>query len=215
MHLERAQRFVVSNTILARPPLVPEIELYLATEITPLWKATSDELADVDPLPFWAFAWAGGQALARYVIDNNVLVKDKLVLDFASGSGLCGISAALSGAKHVIAADIDPFFMAALSLNARHNNVVINATSDDLIGNELAVDVVLAGDIFYEREMADSAMAWFRCLAGRGITVLVGDPCRTYMPRLGLQLEATYLVPTSRELEDQDSRITRVSRVLP
>jgi predicted nicotinamide N-methyase len=207
--------FIRANTVIATPPLVPEIRLHLATEITPIWQASEDMLARANvPPPFWAFPWAGGQALARHVLDRPEIVAGKRVLDFGAGSGLVGIAAASAGAADVTAAEIDDFAAAAIAVNAVLNGVVIAIETVDLIGSEGgAWDVVLVGDMCYEQPLAERLTAWLRVLAGQGATVLLGDPGRTYVPKTGLVALARYTVPTSRELEDRESREGVVWRV--
>lgn len=209
--------FVRTNTEIVAPPLLPEIRLHLATEITPMWQATEDTLArGAVPPPFWAFAWAGGQALARYLLDRPETVAGREVLDFGSGSGLVAIAAAKAGATQVTAAEIDWFGAAAIAANAELNRVEIAVVTADLLaGTPGAWPVVTAGDICYERPMAERAIAWLRCLAGNGSLVLLGDPGRAYLPQSGLRERARYQVPTSRELEDRDVRETVVWEVLP
>ncbi len=209
--------FVRRNTAIKRPPLVPEIVLYLATEVTPIWQATEESLSRGSvPPPFWAFAWAGGQALARYVLDNPDTVGGREVLDIGSGSGIVAIAAAMAGAKRVVAAEIDPFAAAAIGLNAALNGVAIAVETRDLLDRAAAGwGVALAGDICYEEPMASRAMNLLRRIAGRGRTVLLGDPGRAYLPRSGLEELARYEVPTSRELEDREAREGVVWRVLP
>ena len=199
--------FVRANTVIAAPPLVPEIQLYLANEITPLWHATEASLAkDQLPPPYWAFAWAGGQALARHILDHPALVRGRTVLDFGAGSGLVAIAAAMAGAR-VTAAEIDAFATAAIALNAVLNGVEIALERTDVIGREpIPWQAVLAGDMCYERPLAERLTPWLRALAARGVTVLLGDPGRAYLPASGLQALARYDVPTSLELED---RLTR------
>jgi len=208
--------FVVAETALAAPPLVPEIRLYLASEITPLWQATEARLAETGtPPPYWAFAWPGGQAIARQLLDQPALVAGQRVLDFAAGSGLAAIAAALAGAAAVEAAEIDPLAGAAIALNAAANSVAIAWREADLVGSDGRWDVVLAGDICYERPMAERVMPWLRRLAGQGCLVLMGDPGRSYLPDRGLARLASHVVPTSRELEDRTERETVIWRVLP
>jgi predicted nicotinamide N-methyase len=199
--------FVRANTVIAAPPLVPEIQLYLASEITPLWHATEASLAKNQlPPPYWAFAWAGGQALARHILDHPALVRGRTVLDFGAGSGLVAIAAAMAGAR-VTAAEIDPFATAAIALNAALNGVEIALERADVIGREpIPWHAVLAGDMCYERPLAERLTLWLRALAARGVTVLLGDPGRAYLPASGLLALARYDVPTSLELED---RLTR------
>jgi predicted nicotinamide N-methyase len=208
--------FVVAETALAAPPLVPEIRLYLASEITPLWQATEARLAETGtPPPYWAFAWPGGQAIARQLLDDPALVAGRRVLDFAAGSGLAAIAAAKAGAAAVEAAEIDPLAGAAIALNAAANGVAIAWREADLVGSDERWDVVLAGDICYERPMAERVMPWLRRLAGEGCLVLMGDPGRSYLPDRGLARLASHVVPTSRELEDRTERETVIWRVLP
>jgi len=200
--------FIRANTAIATPPLVPEIRLHLATEITPIWQASEDMLARGNvPPPFWAFPWAGGQALARHVLDHRDIVAGKRVLDFGAGSGLVAIAAAQAGAAAVTAAEIDDFAAAAIALNAALNGVAIAVATADLIGTSGdAWDVVLVGDMCYEQPLAERLTFWLRALAGDGVTVLLGDPGRSYVPTSGLTKLARYTVPTSRELEDRESR---------
>jgi predicted nicotinamide N-methyase len=208
--------FILAQTVIAAPPLVPEIKLHLATEITPIWEATEATLTQMNlPPPYWAFAWAGGQALTRFLIDHPDWVKGKRVLDFAAGSGLSAIGAAKAGAAQTQAAEIDDFAIAAIALNARINNVAIDLVREDLVGAEPRWDVVLAGDVCYERPMAEKVIAWFRVLAGRGVAILMGDPGRAYLPQSGLLELARYQVPTSLELENRTQRETIVWRLMP
>ncbi|HUT51650.1 MAG TPA: 50S ribosomal protein L11 methyltransferase [Alphaproteobacteria bacterium] len=210
------ETFIRENTVVEAPCLVPEIRLHLVHEITPIWEATEKEMneADLAP-PYWAFAWAGGQALARYVLDNPEVVAGKTVLDFAAGGGIAGIAAHMAGAARVLAADIDPFAAAALVLNAEINGVSVEITTSDLIDAEPAWDVVLAGDICYEGPTSLRAEAWFRRLAGAGVRVYIGDPGRTYLPKEGLEKITAYAVRTTRAIEDTDLRNACVWQVLP
>ena len=199
--------FVRANTAITAAPLVPEIKLHLASEITPLWHATEASLARAQlPPPYWAFAWAGGQALARHILDHPTLVRGHSVLDFGAGSGLVAIAAAMSGAR-VTAAEIDPFAAAAIVLNASLNGVAVAIERADVIGREPAPwEIVLAGDMCYERPLAERLTHWLRALAARGVTVLLGDPGRAYLPGGGLEAVGRYDVPTTLELEDRLSR---------
>jgi predicted nicotinamide N-methyase len=211
-----ATAFILANTALITPPHVPEIRLRLADEAHDLWQRTEDELAAIGlPPPFWAFAWAGGQGLARYVLDNPGTVRDRTVLDFATGSGLVAIAAAIAGAKSVAATDSDPFAGTAVALNAAENRVAIGYDGADHVGTEMGWDVVLAGDVFYDRAFADAIVPWLRALAARGATVLVGDPGRAYLPKEGLEALAVYQVPVTRVLEDSEVKRTTVWRLLP
>jgi predicted nicotinamide N-methyase len=203
--------FIRSNTRLMAPPLVPEVRLHLAHEALPLWEKTEEELQQIGlPVPFWAFAWAGGQALARYILDNPQLCAGRHVLDFASGSGLVAIAAAKAGAARVTACDIDLFAEAAIGLNATENSVAPDCVCRDLIGEDDGWPVVLAGDIFYEEPLAGRLLTWFRQLTARGALVLIGDPGRTYLPKDQLSECALYNVPVTRALEDQEIKKTRV-----
>jgi len=207
------REFIAANTRLQRPPHTPEIELHLADEITPIWKLTEEALAEIGlPPPFWAFAWAGGQALARYVLDHPAIVAGQGVLDFAAGSGIVAIAAARAGAGRVLAADIDPFCAAAVALNAEANGVTVEFTTEDLLGQPPPAwpDVILAGDICYEKPLAAKVLAWLAAARGAGATVLIGDPGRSYFPRTGLAKLAEYQVPTTRELEDMAVKKTAV-----
>ena len=203
--------FIRAETRLHPVPHAPEILLHVADEATALWARTEEELGAVGlPPPFWAFAWAGGQALARYVLDRPETVRGRTVLDFASGSGLVAIAAARAGAGRVEASDIDAFAIAAIRLNAGANGVAVEPVAEDLIGSDRGWDTVLAGDICYERDLAARVVAWLEGLARRGARVLVGDPGRSYLPRERLQALATYEVPVTRSLEDADIKRTSV-----
>ncbi|HZS83149.1 MAG TPA: 50S ribosomal protein L11 methyltransferase [Stellaceae bacterium] len=216
MSPEEASAFIRANTALAAPPLVPEITLHLASELTPIWQATEDSLAARNlPPPFWAFAWAGGQALARHVLDHPAIVAGRRVLDVGAGSGLVAIAAARAGAEAACAAEIDPVAAAAIALNAAGNGVRVAVETRDLIGSDGQWDTVLVGDLCYERPLAERLTAWLRRLAAGGAAVLLGDPGRAYLPRSGLEEIARYTVPTSRELEDRDSREAVVWRMGP
>jgi predicted nicotinamide N-methyase len=211
--MSEKRAFVLDNTRLIAPPLTPEIRLRLADEAVPIWEKTEEELGAMGlPPPFWAFAWAGGQALARYVLDNAELVHGKRVLDFASGSGLVAIAAAKAGAAEVTASDIDAFAIAAIEANAAENNVAVAPRLENLIGVDDGWEVVLAGDIAYEKDFAVAAMDWLASLAARGATVLIGDPRRSYLPLHRLECAVEYSVPVTRELEDSEIKRTGVFR---
>lgn len=207
--------FIRANTRLQPTPHAPEIALWLADEVTPIWRLTEEELGEMGvPPPFWAFAWAGGQALARWVLDNPHAVAGKRVLDFAAGSGLVGIAAMKAGAAQVLCADIDPFCGAAVALNAQANGVALDFTDRDLLeAPPPAVEVILAGDVCYEQPMSGRVLDWLGQARAAGAEVLIGDPGRTYFPRQGLTLLAEYRVPTTRELEDQEIKRTAVWRL--
>ncbi len=209
---EGRRAFILENTRVQSPPHTPELVLRLADEVTPIWRLTEEALQEIGlPPPFWAFAWAGGQALARYVLDHPDLVAGKRVIDFASGSGIVGIAAMKAGAASVLAADIDVFCGAALALNAAANGVEIAFTDQDLLdAPPPPADVILAGDICYEKPLAEKVMAWLAAGRAAGATVLIGDPGRSYFPREGLTKLAEYQVPTTRELEDQEVKKTAV-----
>ena len=209
--------FIRRNTAITAPPLVPEIRLQLATEITPIWQATEESLArSALPPPFWAFAWAGGQALARYLLDHPEQVAGRFVVDFGAGSGLVAIAAAKAGAEFVLAAEVDHFAAAAIAANSALNGVAVTVTTADLIdGADPHWGIITAGDVCYEQPMAGRVTAWLRALARSGSLVLLGDPGRAYRPAEGLRERARYLVPTSRELEDRETREAVVWEVLP
>jgi predicted nicotinamide N-methyase len=226
-------QFIRANTELAAPPLVPEIDLHLATEVVPLWRKTEEELrAEGVPPPYWAFAWAGGQALARFVLDHRNVVAGKSVLDFGTGSGLVAIAAVKSGARVVVAADIDGFAAAAIGLNCWANGVScmlrnpspegpqmgrrgekIEIVTDDMIGRPCGWDVILVGDMCYERPLAERLLLWLHDCARHGAEVLLGDPGRAYFPAHNTVRLATYKVHTTRELEDREIRETSVYRL--
>ncbi|MCC2612385.1 methyltransferase [Neorhizobium sp. Rsf11] len=205
--------FILENTDLMPPPHVPEIRLHLATEAHELWLKTEEDLDKIGlPPPFWAFAWAGGQGLARFILDHPETVAGKRVLDFASGSGLVAIAAKLAGALDVLAADIDPWTETAVSLNAAENGVELRFTREDQVGKAVDADVILAGDVFYDRDFAGALIPWFTRLAGGGRLVLVGDPGRSYCPKDRLEQLAVYDVPVTRVLEDSEVKRTTVWR---
>lgn len=209
----RPEDFITTNAVLMAPPLVPEIQLYLASEVVPLWRATEEELEKIGvPPPYWAFAWAGGQALARYLLDHPEEIAGKRVLDIGAGSGLVAIAAAKAGAASVLAADIDPFSCAAIQLNAGANNCAIAVTQHDLIGSAGDWDLILVGDLFYERPLAERLLAWLKKLKR---PALLGDPGRSYFPKEQVERLALYKVQTSRDLEDREIRETGVYRLKP
>ena len=205
--------FILDNTERQRPPHTPEIVLHLAGEVTPLWRLTEEALGELGlPPPFWAFAWAGGQALARYVLDHPQVVAGRRVLDFATGSGLVAIAAMKAGAASALACDIDPFAAQAVALNAEANGVEVAFTGADLLdaAPPAEAEVLLAGDICYERPLAERVERWLRQGQAGGATVLIGDPGRTYLPRQRLTRLAEYRVTTTRELEDQEVKRSAV-----
>jgi predicted nicotinamide N-methyase len=184
---------------------VPEIQLYLATEITPIWQATETWLAEhnVEP-PFWAFAWPGGQALARHVLDNPALVAGKRVLDFAAGGGIAAIACVMAGALSVEASEIDTLALAAIGLNAAANDVAV-MLAHDVVGATCRWDLILCGDVCYEAPMTSHILPWLTAMAETA-EVWIADPGRAYLPRAGLEPFETYRIETTRELEDRTSR---------
>lgn len=206
------RRFIASNTRLMSPPLVPEIKLHLAEESLPIWQKTEEELGEMNiPPPYWAFAWAGGQALARYLLDNPQICRQRAVVDLGAGSGLTAIAAAICQARSVLAADIDAVALAACDLNATANEVHLEITRDDLLAAPPApVDVVLVGDLFYERALADRVMVYIEAARAAGARVLIGDPQRSYFPRNRFTQLAVYAVPVTRELEDSEIKNSAV-----
>ncbi len=207
-----AADFIRAHTTLAHPALAPELTLWSATEITPLWQATEAWLAarDLAP-PFWAFAWPGGQALARHVLDHPELVAGRRVLDFAAGGGIAAIACARAGAASVAAAEIDPLARAAIALNAAENGVPVTVAADDVVGTPGQWDLILAGDVCYEAPMTARILPWLRTQA-RTAEVILADPGRAYLPA-GLAALARYSVPTTRELEDRESREVTLYRL--
>lgn len=207
--------FVLRHTRLRPVPGLDAIRLHLADEVLPLWRAAQVETGDPDAeLPYWAFAWAGGLALARYLGEHPETVAGRRVFDVASGSGLCAIAAMLAGASAATSADIDPFSTAVTALNARANGVRLTSVSDDILDDEPPdVDVILAGDAWYEARLADRVQDWLRRASSRGIDVLVGDPGRRYLPVADLVELAAYDVRTTTELEDLDRKEGRVYRM--
>jgi predicted nicotinamide N-methyase len=209
------EAFIRANTAVMTPPLVPEVRLHLAHEAVPLWQKTEDELGEMGlPPPFWAFAWAGGQALARYLLDNPAQVRGRRVLDLASGSGLVGIAALKAGAGRVLAADIDGFALAAISLNAPLNDVSLMVTGDDLLERPATgFETILVGDLFYEKSLAQRCLDWLNAAQAMGADILIGDPGRSYLPQDRLDRIAEYSVPVSRDLEDAEIKRSCVWRL--
>lgn len=207
--------FIQANTRASSAALVPELSLMLATEITPIWQASEAALqkSNIGP-PFWAFAWPGGQALARFIIDQPDAVRGRRVLDFAAGCGLAGLAASRVGAKHVEAAEIDPLSVAAIALNASLNGLNIATIGEDLVGCPCRWDLILCGDICYEAPMTRRVLPWLQRLAAHA-TVLIADPGRAYLPTFGLSPIISYRVPTSLELEDREERLVTVYKLVP
>jgi predicted nicotinamide N-methyase len=213
------EAFIRANTALEAPSMVPEFKLWLASEYVPIWQATEDWLAahNVDP-PYWAFCWPGGQAVARFLLDHPDMVRGKHVADFAAGSGVASLAAARAGAARVIANDIDALSLAAVALNAEANGLAIDTSIEDWLAGadgEPAAEVVMAGDVCYEREMSVRALGWLRSHARKGRLVLLGDPGRNYFSAARLEELARYEIPTSLQLENRGMRETVVWRVLP
>jgi predicted nicotinamide N-methyase len=216
MILDR-RAFILAHTRLQHPPHASELQLYLADEVEPIWRSTEEALQQMglEP-PFWAFAWAGGQALARYLLDHPEEARGRRVLDFAAGSGLVGVAAAMAGASEVLAADIDPFCEAAVALNAEANGVRLGYIGHDLLEDDPPdVELICAGDICYAWPLADKVRGWLEAAHRRGVRVLIGDPGRAYLPREGLEPLALYEVAVTRELEDREVRSTGVFTFAP
>lgn len=214
--IEDPHAYVAGNSVLQCAPLVPEIMLHLADERAPLWTKTQRDLWDDGiVLPYWAFAWAGGQALARLLLDEPNRVRGKRVVDFASGSAIAAIAAMKAGATTALAADIDPLAATAARMNASANGVAVETCTDDLVGTPLdAWDVIIAGDICYEQSVAERVGDWLQAEAHAGRDVLIGDPGRTFLPRTHLEPVIGYSVKSSRELDDTDVRNARVWRFI-
>ncbi len=208
-----AATFIRANTVVGRAALTPDIALHLATEITPIWQATEAwlEREGIEP-PFWAFAWPGSAALARYVTDNPAVVAGRRVLDFAAGCGLAAIACARAGAARVEAAEIDPLAVAAISLNAALNGVDVTALCEDVVGQHCRWDVILCGDVCYEAPMTRHILPWLRRMA-EAAEVVLADPGRAYVPKSALAMIARYAVPTTMELEDRPERIVTLFRL--
>ncbi|MEE1655253.1 methyltransferase [Microvirga sp. CF3062] len=205
--------FILAETRLRPVPHAPEIALHVADEATELWQKTEEELGEIGLAPpFWAFAWAGGQALARYILDHPETVRGRRVLDFASGSGLVAIAAMKAGAAEVTACDIDPFAIAAIGVNAKANGVAVTSLAADIVGLDEGWEAVLAGDICYEHDLAARVIDWLLALSNRGATILIGDPGRSYLPKGRLESLAVYEVPVTRTLEDSDIKKSSVWR---
>lgn len=211
---EAAAAFVRDNARLMSPPLVPEIKLYLAEESVPIWQKSEEELGEMNvPPPYWAFAWAGGQALARYLLDNPGLCASQNVIDLGSGSGMTAIAAAKCGAASVLAADIDQFALASCRLNAAANGVAFATTSDDVLASApQQAGVLLIGDLFYERALAERVIVYIEAAKKLGTAVYIGDPQRSYFPRDRFTLLTSYHVPVTRDLEDSEIKKTAVWR---
>ncbi len=197
--------FIRGNTRVLAPSHVPELQLYLADDAVALWQLTEEQLGELGlPPPFWAFAWAGGQALARYVLDHPETVRGQSVMDVASGSGLVAIAAMKAAAASALAIDIDAFASHAAILNAELNNVHVETSGADPVGKPTDAEVILVGDLFYDRDLAPRVLTWLIAQQAAGKTVLIGDPGRTYLPRDKLEQIAAYDIPVTRALEDAE-----------
>jgi predicted nicotinamide N-methyase len=220
MRQDHARKFIEESTALGSAPLLPEISLRLATEVTPLWRATEAYLSAnaIEP-PFWAFAWAGGQALARLLLDRPELVRGERVLDLCAGSGLCAIAAALAGAARVVAVDTDPLAAVAIAMNAEQNGVRVEAHAEDILGRESlpswfeAPGVVLAGDVCYDAAMTRAVLPWLEARAGEGALVLLGDPGRAYRPTEGVEEITRHRVRVIDDVEGESEKWGVVYRV--
>ena len=212
----REARFIQANAKLLTVPLVPEICLYLAEESMPIWQKTEEELGQMNvPPPYWAFAWAGGQALARYLLDSPAVVVGRRVLDLGAGSGLTSVAAMKAGAASTLAADIDRYALVAIALNAEANGGGIETTDADLLtAAPAAFGAVLVGDMFYERALAERALAFIELARDGGAEILVGDPRRSYFPKERFRQVAEYSVPVTRDLEDMEIKHTAVWRLV-
>jgi predicted nicotinamide N-methyase len=212
--IEDRAAFIRANTRILHPPHCGEIRLHLADDAVALWELTEEELGEMGlPPPFWAFAWAGGQALARYVLDHRESVAGKRVLDVASGSGIVAIAAMMAGAAGAVAADIDAFAADAAALNAALNGVAIETALTDPLAAPAAADIILVGDLFYDRDIAAALLGWLQAAARAGADVLVGDPGRSYFPKDAFVCVNEYEVPVTRALEDSEVKRTGVWRL--
>ncbi len=211
--MKDASAFIRASTARTAPALVPEIELHLATEITPIWQATEAFLAEsgIAP-PYWAFAWPGSIALARHVLDHPESVRGKRVMDFAAGSGLAAIAAAKAGAAHVTAVEIDAMAGAAIRLNAAANDAGVEIVIGDVTGSLPAQDLILCGDVCYEKPMTSHIWPWLQRCATTA-EIWIADPGRAYVPRAGLVEFARCTVPTLHELESRAARETVLYRI--
>jgi predicted nicotinamide N-methyase len=210
--------FILANTRLLPVPLVPELKIHVAEESLPIWQKTEAELGQLNvPPPYWAFAWAGGQALARYLLDHPEPIAGRRVLDLGAGCGLAAIAAAKAGATAVLASEIDDLARAAIALNADANGVTLTTSAEDLLAAAAPPchEVVLVGDLFYERELALRVLRFVADAQAREALVLVGDPGRSYFPRAHFEQIAEYAVPVTRDLEDAEIKRTAVWRPRP
>jgi predicted nicotinamide N-methyase len=213
--LDARKAFVRAHTALTAVPLVPEVRIHTATDVTPLWRATQAWLGTFGlEVPFWCVPWAGGQALARWVLDHPEAVRGLRVVDFGAGSGLVGIACARAGAASVRAIDIDPLAEAACLLNAAANDVAVEVTCEDVVDRVVEADLLLAGDVWYERAAAARFAPWLASVVRSGVRVVTGDPCRAYVPVDLVEL-ARHEVPTCADLESTRVRTTRILEMRP
>lgn len=216
--METPAEFIRAQTSLKTASIVPEITLHMAAEVTPLWLLLEDRLkgnSDLPP-PYWAFAWPGGQAVARYILDHAEEFRGKRVLDFGAGCGIASIASMKVGAKSALAADIDPFSHEATRMNAALNSVDVGISPlIDANKPYTKADIILAGDVCYQQAMSKMTVNWLRLSLARGARVLIGDPGRAYVPQENMKELARYVVPTSRDLEDRESRTAIVWELLP
>lgn len=207
---------VLAHTVEATPWLCPELPMRLITHECPLWYRSEDDVHAMGwDTPYWAFAWPGGQSLARHLLDHPTLVRDRTVVDFGGGGGVEALAALRAGARHVTLTDLDPVALVAAALNADRNGVALDLRGDDVLGTPLEADVLLAGDMFYDAEFAARALAWMRMLAARGVLVLLGDPNRGNVPDDAVETLAMYEAPFGTDVRGNDLRATRVARVKP
>jgi len=209
---KEAAAFIRAQTVLAKPSAVPELTLHLATEVTPLWQMTEERLSQNGlPPPYWAFAWPGGQGIARYILDHPAEFQGKCILDFAAGCGIGAIAAMKAGAKSAVIAEIDPMAITATQLNAMQNNVTVSSAAHvDMTKPYKGVDIIIAGDVCYQQAMSALMLRWLWLCVAKGRRVILADPGRAYVPHQGLKQLGSYIVPTSRDLEDSDSRTVTV-----
>jgi predicted nicotinamide N-methyase len=216
MDMDAARAFILANTAPTALPGLSELRFQLADECYEIWRMTEVELRARDlPLPFWAFAWVGGRGLARAVLDNPAWVRGRRVLDFACGAGLVGLAAARAGAASVLCADIDPFCAAAVPLNAALNDLAVDFTVEDLVDTDPPVDLILAGDIFYDLEMSRRLKAWFGALTSRGVEVIIGDPRRRGLDLALIEPLCEVTVPDTALLEDAPQKQVLIGRFRP
>ncbi|MFA6033796.1 MAG: 50S ribosomal protein L11 methyltransferase [Myxococcota bacterium] len=209
------RKFILDNTRAISPVLCPEMKLRLITDECALWKAGGNDLKTMGlPDPYWGFAWAGGQALARLILDNPQVVLGKRVVDFGAGCGIELVAAMMAGASHGMAADIDDYAAEASLLNAEINNVTVQATTEDMTGNDAqGFDVLLAGDMFYDPAFSRRVIEWLKLLSASGVAVYLGDPNRGNLQGTGMTLVGTYMSPADVDVAGRYLRETKVFRI--